>query len=174
MQLHDLDFADDLALLSQSQQQMHEKTTSVAAASATRQPTVGDNKSDPSGGRNQEEALEVDRTHIEKSTQLSHKTSLVGDPCSIVSNGNDWFTDIGCRHLLTAPRQPQSDRLGKKCVPTLECAAASANLNDPEELEKRIDNVLVQHRNAEHLRNNDGPAYLFKYSILLTHSVNET
>ncbi|VDP17886.1 unnamed protein product [Schistosoma margrebowiei] len=34
IQLDDLDFADDLALLSQSQQQMYEKTTSIAAASA--------------------------------------------------------------------------------------------------------------------------------------------
>ncbi|VDO63164.1 unnamed protein product [Schistosoma margrebowiei] len=34
MQLDDLDFADDLALLPQTQQQMQEKTTSVAAASA--------------------------------------------------------------------------------------------------------------------------------------------
>ncbi|VDP34389.1 unnamed protein product [Schistosoma margrebowiei] len=34
MQLEDLDFADDLALLSQTQQQMQEKTNSVAAASA--------------------------------------------------------------------------------------------------------------------------------------------
>ncbi|VDP41932.1 unnamed protein product [Schistosoma margrebowiei] len=34
MQSDDLDFADDLALLSQTQQQMQEKTTSVAAASA--------------------------------------------------------------------------------------------------------------------------------------------
>ncbi|VDP54028.1 unnamed protein product [Schistosoma mattheei] len=34
MQLDDLDCADDLALLSQSQQQIQEKTTSVAAASA--------------------------------------------------------------------------------------------------------------------------------------------
>ncbi|VDP05860.1 unnamed protein product [Schistosoma margrebowiei] len=33
MQLDDLDFADDLALLSQSQQQIQEKTTSVVAAS---------------------------------------------------------------------------------------------------------------------------------------------
>ncbi|VDP01868.1 unnamed protein product [Schistosoma margrebowiei] len=33
MRLDDLDFADDLALLSQTQQQMQEKTTSVAAAS---------------------------------------------------------------------------------------------------------------------------------------------
>ncbi|VDP53340.1 unnamed protein product [Schistosoma margrebowiei] len=35
MQLDDLDFADDLALLSQTQQQMQLKTNSVAAASAT-------------------------------------------------------------------------------------------------------------------------------------------
>ncbi|VDO81947.1 unnamed protein product [Schistosoma margrebowiei] len=34
MQLYDLDFADDLTLLSQTQQQMQEKTTSVAEASA--------------------------------------------------------------------------------------------------------------------------------------------
>ncbi|VDP56024.1 unnamed protein product [Schistosoma curassoni] len=34
MQLDDLDFADDLALLSQTQQQMQEKTTSVASTSA--------------------------------------------------------------------------------------------------------------------------------------------
>ncbi|VDO61203.1 unnamed protein product [Schistosoma margrebowiei] len=155
MQLDDLDFADDLALLSQTQQLMQEMT-SVAAASAAvglnihkgkskvlryntactdpitidgedledvktftylgsiideqggsdadvkvrigkaraaylqqtnvwnskqlstntkQQPTVGEDKLDPSGGRNQEEALEVDRTHIEESTQLCNKTS---------------------------------------------------------------------------------------------------
>ncbi|VDP17601.1 unnamed protein product [Schistosoma margrebowiei] len=156
MKLDDLDLADDLALLSQTQQQMQEKTTSVAAASAAiglnihkgkskilryntactnpitidgedledvktftylgsiideqggsdadvkarigkarttylqlknisnskqlstktkQQRTVRENKPDPSGGRNQEEALEVDRTHIEESNQLRHKAS---------------------------------------------------------------------------------------------------
>ncbi|VDP17803.1 unnamed protein product [Schistosoma margrebowiei] len=39
------------------------------------QPTLGKIKSDPSEGRNQEEALEVNRTHIEESTQLRYKTS---------------------------------------------------------------------------------------------------
>ncbi|VDP70307.1 unnamed protein product [Schistosoma mattheei] len=34
MKLDDLDFADDLAILSHTQQQMQEKTTNVAAASA--------------------------------------------------------------------------------------------------------------------------------------------
>ncbi|VDP40842.1 unnamed protein product [Schistosoma margrebowiei] len=155
MQRDDLDFADDLALLSRTQQQMQEKTNSVAAASATvgfnihkgkskilryntacinpitidgehledvktfanlgsiidkhggsdadvnariskaraaylqlkdisnskqlsantkQQPTVGENKPDCIGGINQKEALEVDRTHIEESTQLRRKT----------------------------------------------------------------------------------------------------
>ncbi|VDO57015.1 unnamed protein product [Schistosoma margrebowiei] len=39
------------------------------------QPTMRENKPDPNGKRNQEEALEVDRTHIEESTQLRHKLS---------------------------------------------------------------------------------------------------
>ncbi|KAH9587502.1 hypothetical protein MS3_00000074 [Schistosoma haematobium] len=39
------------------------------------QPTVGENKPDCRGGRIQEEALEVDRTHIDESIQLHHKTS---------------------------------------------------------------------------------------------------
>ncbi|VDO63840.1 unnamed protein product [Schistosoma margrebowiei] len=34
-----------------------------------------ENKPDPSGGRNHEEALKVDSIHIEESTQLRHKTS---------------------------------------------------------------------------------------------------
>ncbi|VDO48722.1 unnamed protein product [Schistosoma margrebowiei] len=122
MQLDDLDFAHGLALLSQTQQQMQEKTSSVEAASAAvglnihkgksrilryntactdpitidgedledlsrqntsdplaghywQQRTVGENKRDPSGGRNQEEALKVDRTYIDEGTQMRHKTS---------------------------------------------------------------------------------------------------
>ncbi|VDO87929.1 unnamed protein product [Schistosoma curassoni] len=34
-----------------------------------------ENKPDPRGGRNQKETLKVDRTHIEESSQLCHKTS---------------------------------------------------------------------------------------------------
>ncbi|VDP67521.1 unnamed protein product [Schistosoma mattheei] len=36
---------------------------------------MGENKPDAGGGRNQEEMLEVDRTHIEVSTRLHHKAS---------------------------------------------------------------------------------------------------
>ncbi|VDP53004.1 unnamed protein product, partial [Schistosoma mattheei] len=39
------------------------------------QHTMGENKPDSSGGRNQEEVLEVDRTHIEEGTELRHKGS---------------------------------------------------------------------------------------------------
>ncbi|KAH9581106.1 hypothetical protein MS3_00000566 [Schistosoma haematobium] len=39
------------------------------------QSTVGHNEPDSSGGENQQALLEVDKTHIEKSTQLGHKAS---------------------------------------------------------------------------------------------------
>ncbi|VDP39719.1 unnamed protein product [Schistosoma margrebowiei] len=69
---------------------MQENTTSLAAALIAlstqntsdplaryyqQQRAVGENKPDPRGGRNQEETLEVDRTHIEEFTQMRHKTS---------------------------------------------------------------------------------------------------
>ncbi|VDO86937.1 unnamed protein product [Schistosoma margrebowiei] len=41
---------------------------------------VGKNNPDPSGGINQEEALEVDGTYIEEITQLHHKTSPHMEP----------------------------------------------------------------------------------------------
>ncbi|VDP69213.1 unnamed protein product [Schistosoma mattheei] len=40
-----------------------------------KQPTVGENKRDPSEERNQEGVLEVDRTHIEEKTQLRQKAN---------------------------------------------------------------------------------------------------
>ncbi|VDO67717.1 unnamed protein product, partial [Schistosoma margrebowiei] len=52
-----------------------QNTSDLLAGHYYQQPTVGENKLDPSGGRNQEEVLEMDRTHIEESTQLCHKTS---------------------------------------------------------------------------------------------------
>ncbi|VDO79397.1 unnamed protein product [Schistosoma margrebowiei] len=89
MQLKDLNYADDLAVQFYTQQQMQKERIIVAPASAAlltqntldpltrhyqQQHTVRENKSDFSGGRNQE-ALGVDRTHIKESTQLRHKAS---------------------------------------------------------------------------------------------------
>ncbi|VDP70659.1 unnamed protein product [Schistosoma curassoni] len=54
----------------------HPEHTDPLAGDYQQQPTVGKNKPDSSGGGDQEEVLEVDRTHIEENTQLRHKTSL--------------------------------------------------------------------------------------------------
>ncbi|VDO72332.1 unnamed protein product [Schistosoma curassoni] len=51
------------------------RTSKAIIQKIQQRPTVGENKPDPSGRRNQKEALEVDMAHIEKSTQLRHKAS---------------------------------------------------------------------------------------------------
>ncbi|VDP19369.1 unnamed protein product [Schistosoma margrebowiei] len=52
-----------------------QNTSDSLAKHYQQQPTVKENKPDPRGVRNQEEALEVDSTNIEESTQLCHKAS---------------------------------------------------------------------------------------------------
>ncbi|VDP83648.1 unnamed protein product [Schistosoma mattheei] len=52
-----------------------QNTSDPLARHYQQQPHMKDNKPDSSGGRNLEEELEVDRTHIEESTELRHKTS---------------------------------------------------------------------------------------------------
>ncbi|VDP00891.1 unnamed protein product [Schistosoma curassoni] len=42
---------------------------------------MGENNSNPNGGRSQEEALKVDRTHTEKNTQLCHKAGPHMESC---------------------------------------------------------------------------------------------
>ncbi|VDP40759.1 unnamed protein product [Schistosoma margrebowiei] len=71
-----------MQLMSQSKFDVHDnlweldvRLSNPLAGHYWQQRAVGENKPDPSGGRNQAEALEVDRTHIEESTQLRHKTS---------------------------------------------------------------------------------------------------
>ncbi|VDO81982.1 unnamed protein product [Schistosoma curassoni] len=53
-----------------------QNTSDPLATHYQQQPTMGENKPHSSGGRNQTEALEVDRTHVEEKTQLRQK----GDP----------------------------------------------------------------------------------------------
>ncbi|VDP63110.1 unnamed protein product [Schistosoma curassoni] len=60
---------------SSTRQLSTQNTSDPLARHYWQQPTVGENRPDPSGGRNRDEALEVDRTHIEESTQLRHKAS---------------------------------------------------------------------------------------------------
>ncbi|VDP35086.1 unnamed protein product [Schistosoma margrebowiei] len=51
--------------------------TELLTRNYQQQPNMGEKKPDPSGGRNQDDVMEVDRTHIEESIQLHHKTN----PC---------------------------------------------------------------------------------------------
>ncbi|VDP60588.1 unnamed protein product [Schistosoma mattheei] len=44
------------------------------------QPTMGVNKPDPSGGRNQEEVLEVDRTHVEEAPNCVTRHAFTWNP----------------------------------------------------------------------------------------------
>ncbi|VDP48762.1 unnamed protein product, partial [Schistosoma curassoni] len=52
-----------------------ENTSDPLTGHYQQQPTMRENKPDSSGGRNQGKAVEVDRTHVEESTQLRHKAS---------------------------------------------------------------------------------------------------
>ncbi|VDP66681.1 unnamed protein product [Schistosoma mattheei] len=52
-----------------------QNTSDPLARHHQQQPTVGENKLDPSGARSQKEALEVGRTHIKEDTQLRHNAS---------------------------------------------------------------------------------------------------
>ncbi|VDP27433.1 unnamed protein product [Schistosoma mattheei] len=52
-----------------------QNTSDPLARHYQQQPTMGEDKPDPSGGKDQEESLEVDRTHIRESSQLRHKAS---------------------------------------------------------------------------------------------------
>ncbi|VDO47579.1 unnamed protein product [Schistosoma margrebowiei] len=52
-----------------------QNTSDPLAGHYQQQPTVKENKPDSSEERNQEEVLEVDRTHTEEITQLRHKAN---------------------------------------------------------------------------------------------------
>ena len=106
---------------------------------------------------------------------LRKSFSRNGVPIAIVTdNGThfaascvtSWLKGIGCHHLFTAPRHPRSNGPAKQFVCTLKraitlCAPTSFN-----ELDKSIDNFLLQYRNCTHSTTGDTPAKLFKASAL--------
>ncbi|CAH8821629.1 unnamed protein product [Trichobilharzia szidati] len=89
-------------------------------------------------------------------------------------NFNDWLKHIGCRHLYTAPRHPQSNGLAENFVRTLKSAIASMSPKNFDELERCVDNFLLQYRNAEHTSTHESPAKLFKSRILRKHLMSTT
>ena len=81
-------------------------------------------------------------------------------------NFNNWLTHMDCRHLYTAPRHPQSTGLAENFVRTLRSAIASMSRKNFDELERCVDNFLLQYRNAKHISTHESPAKLFKSRIL--------
>jgi hypothetical protein len=80
----------------------------------------------------------------------------------------EWLRGLGCRHLFTAPRHPQSNGLAENFVRTLKSAVQSANPSSHSELDRMIDNFLMQYRNASHTTTRRSPAQLFKSRALRT------
>jgi hypothetical protein len=82
------------------------------------------------------------------------------------SNLTQWLTSLGCKHLFTAPRHPQSNGLAENFVRTLKSAISSSDVSNFSELDKTVDNFLLQYRNACHASTKMSPANLFKNRTL--------
>ncbi|KER24566.1 hypothetical protein T265_07798 [Opisthorchis viverrini] len=79
-----------------------------------------------------------------------------------------WLKGLGCRHLFTAPRHPQSNGLAENFVRTLKSAINSISPVTFHDLDRGIDNFLMQYRNAAHSITGKSPAELFKSRSLRT------
>ena len=73
-----------------------------------------------------------------------------------------WLRSIGCRQVFSSPRHPVSNGAAENAVKSLKNAIYSARPNNLEELERTIDNYLLQYRNATHCVTKTSPAMLFK------------
>ncbi|GAA53520.1 hypothetical protein CLF_110410 [Clonorchis sinensis] len=82
----------------------------------------------------------------------------------------EWLKRLGCRHLFTAPRYFQSNGLAENFVRTLKSTITSFSPTSFMELNRVIDNFLMQYRNAVHSATGKSPAFLFKSSSLRTSS----
>ena len=80
----------------------------------------------------------------------------------------EWLKGIGCKHLLTAPRHPQSNGAAENFVRTLKSAITSLNAKTFLELDRGVDHFLMQYRNAAHGTTHISPTTLFKKRILRT------
>ncbi|GAA57509.1 hypothetical protein CLF_112823 [Clonorchis sinensis] len=80
----------------------------------------------------------------------------------------EWLKGLGCRYLFTAPRHPQSNRIAENFIRTLKSAMTSFYPTTFVELDRGIDNFLMQYRNVSHSATGKSPAFLFKSHSLRT------
>ncbi|CAH8568515.1 unnamed protein product [Dicrocoelium dendriticum] len=97
--------------------------------------------------------------------------SREGVPLAVVSdNGShfsasevtNWLQSLGCRHLFTAPRHPCSNGLAENFFATLKRSITSYVPTSFDELDRCVDNFLLQYRNCVHSSTGDTPAKLCK------------
>lgn len=89
-------------------------------------------------------------------------------------NLNLWLKNIGCSHVYTAPRHPQSNGLAERFVRTLKTAISASGAVDFPALSVFVDNFLLQYRNAAHATTGKTPAMLFKGRNLRSSSALDT
>ncbi|VDP94950.1 unnamed protein product [Echinostoma caproni] len=99
-------------------------------------------------------------------SELRKTFSKEGVPHAIVAdNGShftakkvtDWLNSASCRHVLTPPRHPQSNNAAENFVRTLKSAISSSNPSTFDELDRGVDNFLMQYRNAAHSTTGHSP-----------------
>lgn len=83
-----------------------------------------------------------------------------------------WLKDIGCKHITTAPRHPQSNGIAENFVRTLKTAVKTSNPATIQELHKCIDTFLLHYRNCRHATTGQAPAVLFKGRTLRMSSLD--
>ncbi|GAA41446.2 hypothetical protein CLF_100921 [Clonorchis sinensis] len=74
----------------------------------------------------------------------------------------EWLKGLGCRHLFTVPRHLRSSGLAENFVRTLKSVILSFSPTTFVELDRGIDNFLMQYKNAVHSVTGKSPAFLFK------------
>jgi transposase InsO family protein len=77
-----------------------------------------------------------------------------------------WLQGIGCKHLFTAPCQPCFNGQAENFVKTLKSVISSIAPSTFKELERGVDNFLLQYRNCTHTTTKETPAKLFKARCL--------
>ena len=73
-----------------------------------------------------------------------------------------WLKSIGCYSIFTAPRHPCSNGQAENFVGTLKTAIRTCKPTNLKELNRIVDNFLLQYRNAVHTSTRKSPAMLFK------------
>lgn len=102
--------------------------------------------------------------------------------CLVTDNGThftgqpvkDWLREIGVIQLFSAPRHPCSNGLAERFVQTLKNAIRAGNPQSFPELDKYLDNFLMQYRNAVHSSTKKTPSFLFKGRNLRTSAALDT